>query len=50
MAIGPEEGLKHASWIVCDNLASLRKSDLTHYVGSLRTAKQAEVDKALTLG
>ena len=47
VAIGPEEGLKHASWIMCDNLVSLRKSDLTHYVGSLRAAKQAEVDKAL---
>jgi mRNA interferase MazF len=49
VAIAPEEGLKHASWIMCDNLVSLRKSDLTHYVGSLRTAKQAEVDKALRL-
>ena len=49
VAIAPEEGLKHASWIMCDNLVSLRKSDLTHYVGSLRTAKQAEVDKALIL-
>jgi len=47
VAIGPEEGLKHASWIMCDNLVSLRKSDLTHYVGSLRAAKQAEADKAL---
>jgi len=49
VAIAPEEGLKHASWIMCDNLVSLRKSDLTHYVGSLRKAKQAEVDKALRL-
>jgi mRNA-degrading endonuclease toxin of MazEF toxin-antitoxin module len=32
---------------MCDNLVSLRKSDLTHYVGSLRAAKQAEADKAL---
>jgi mRNA interferase MazF len=47
VAIGPEEGLKHASWIMCDNLVSLRKSDLTHYVGSLRAAKQVEVDRAL---
>lgn len=47
VAIGPEEGLKHASWIMCDNLVSLRKSDLTHYVGSLPAAKQTNVDKAL---
>jgi mRNA interferase MazF len=47
VAIGPEEGLKHASWIMCDNLVSLRKSELTHYVGSLRAAKQVEVDRAL---
>ena len=47
VAVGPEEGLKHASWIMCDNLVSLRKSDLTHYVGSLRAAKQAETDRAL---
>jgi len=47
VALGPEEGLKHASWIMCDNLVSLRKSDLTDYVGSLRTGKQAEVDQAL---
>ena len=47
VAVGPEDGLKHASWIMCDNLVSLRKSDLTHYVGSLRAAKQAETDRAL---
>lgn len=49
VAVGPEEGLKHASWIMCDNLVSLRKSDVTHYVGSLRVAKQTEVDRALKL-
>lgn len=49
VAVGPEEGLKHASWIMCDNLVSLRKSDLKHYVGSLRAAKQTEVDRALKL-
>jgi len=49
VAVGPEEGLKHASWIMCDNLVSLRKSDLTHYLGSLRVAKQIEVDRALKL-
>jgi mRNA interferase MazF len=27
--IGPEEGLKHSSWIMCDNLVSLRNAGLT---------------------
>jgi mRNA interferase MazF len=49
VAIGPDEGLKHESWIMCDNLVSLRKSDLTHYVGSLSEDRQAEVNKALKL-
>lgn len=47
VAIGPEEGMKHASWIMCDNLVSLRKAELTHYVASLRSPKQWELDKAL---
>jgi mRNA interferase MazF len=49
VAIGPDEGLKHESWIMCDNLVSLRKSDLTHYVGSLSVDRQAEVNKGLKL-
>jgi mRNA interferase MazF len=47
VAVGPEEGLKHASWIMCDNLVSLRKSDLTQYVGSLSARKLAEFTAAL---
>lgn len=49
IAVGPGEGLKHDSWIMCDNLVSLRKSDLTHYVGSLSATKQAELNRALKL-
>jgi hypothetical protein len=45
--VGTEEGLKHPSWIVCDDLASKRKSDLTHFVGSLSAAKPIEVNRAL---
>jgi len=30
VAVGPDEGLKYSSWIMGDNLVSLRKSDLTH--------------------
>jgi mRNA interferase MazF len=47
VAVGQEEGLKHESWIVCDNLRSLRKSDLTQFVGSLSWSKLTELDKAL---
>jgi mRNA interferase MazF len=45
--IGIEEGMKHESWIVCDNLASLRKTELTHFVGSLSRAKMRALDDAL---
>ena len=47
VAVGPEEGLKHPSWIMCDNLVSLRKSDLTPFLGSLARPKLAELDRAL---
>jgi mRNA interferase MazF len=49
VGIGPDEGLKHPSWIMCDNLVSLRKSDLTQYVGSLPQPKLAELDRALRM-
>ena len=45
--VGPAEGLKHASWIMCDNLTSLRRSDLTDYVGSLPPARIGELNLAL---
>ncbi len=49
VAVGPEEGLKHASWIMCDNLVSLRKSELTNFVGTLPAAKLAELNRALRM-
>src|ERR1022692_2191611 len=49
VAIGPEEGVKHSSWIMCDNLVNMRKSDLTNYVGSLSRSKIAELNHALKL-
>ena len=49
VAVGPEEGLKHASWIMCDNLISVRKTDLTHYLGSLPRTRAAELDHALKM-
>ena len=49
VAIGPNEGMKHPSWIMCDNLVSLQKADLTRYVSSLPTAKLAELNHALRM-
>jgi len=49
LAVGPTEGLKHPSWIMCDNLLSLRKTDLTQYVGSLPKIKIAELKTALKM-
>ena len=47
ITVGQNEGLKHDSWVVCDNLRSVAKSDLTQFVGSLSWSKTAELDEAL---
>jgi mRNA interferase MazF len=47
VAVGQDEGLKHESWIMCDNLVSIRKSDLTQYVGSLSRRKLTELNQSL---
>ena len=49
VAIGPEEGLKHPSWIVCDNLVSLPKSELTQFVGALSRPKILQLNRALIM-
>jgi mRNA interferase MazF len=49
VAIGADEGMKHDSWIVCDNLRSLAKADLTQFLGSLSVAKLSELDRALSI-
>ncbi len=49
LSVGPDEGLKHQSWIMCDNLVSLRKTALLNYVGSLGPAKLAELNNALKM-
>jgi mRNA interferase MazF len=43
VAIGVDEGLKHTNWIMSGNLVSLRKSDLTHSVGSISGDKAAHL-------
>jgi mRNA interferase MazF len=47
VAVGQAEGLKHDSWIMCDNLTSLRRSDLTDYVGALAPSRMSELNAAL---
>ena len=49
MAVGPDEGLKHPGWIMCDNLVSLPKADLTQFLGSLARPRLAELDRALKM-
>jgi mRNA interferase MazF len=49
VAVGPDEGLKHDSWIMCDNLVSLRKAELTQFLGSLSRSKLAELNQALKI-
>ena len=49
VSVGPDEGLKHESWIFCDDLASIPKSVLTQYIGSLPRAKLREIDHALAM-
>jgi len=49
VAVGPSEGLKHTSWIMCDNLVSLRKTDLTQYVGSLPSTRMVDLNGALKI-
>jgi mRNA interferase MazF len=49
VSVGINEGLKHESWILCDNLVSLRKVQLTRFVGSLTRTKVDELDRALKM-
>jgi len=49
VSVGIDEGMKHESWILCDNLVSLRKIQLTSFVGSLSHSKMAELDRALKM-
>ena len=48
VSVGADNGLKHPSSIMCDALVSLRKSDLTNYVGTLSPAVIQSLNTALT--
>ncbi len=49
VSAGPDEGLKHESGILCDELVSLPKSVLTDYVGCLSAQKLQQLDQALRM-
>jgi mRNA interferase MazF len=45
--VGADEGLRHDSSVHCDELVSLPKSMLTHFVGSLPSRRMPELDRAV---
>ena len=47
--VGPAEGLKHASAILCDVLTSFPRGQLTDYVGTLGPAKLSALHTALRI-
>ncbi len=47
--VGIGEGLKHESSIHCDELISIPKSALSHFVGSLSMDKVRQLDEALKI-
>ena len=47
--VGTKEGLKHDSWIMCDNLRSISRSELTQFVGSLSHGKLDDLNTALAI-
>jgi mRNA interferase MazF len=47
--VGVAEGLKKESSIHCDELVSLPKPALTHYVGSLNAVRLRELNRALAV-
>ena len=49
VAVGVDEGLTHDSSIHCDELVSLPKSALTHYIGRLSLEKLDALNEALRI-
>ena len=47
--LGIEEGLKHDSAIHCDELVSIPKRKLTHYIGTLSNEKTQLLDNSLKI-
>jgi len=49
IAVGVEEGLKGESCIFCDELVSIEKSRLTHFVGTLPESKHRQLTYGLQI-
>ncbi len=47
--LGVEQGLKHESSIHCDELVSIPKVSLTHFIGSLSSSITDALDRALAI-
>lgn len=47
--VGVAEGLKHDSSIHCDELISIPKSSLTHFIGTLSIDKLQVLNKSLKI-
>ena len=47
--VGVDEGLKHNSSIFCDQLVSIHKSALTHFIGTLSPQRIEALDNALAV-
>ena len=47
--VGIEQGLKHNSSIHCDELISIPKTALTHFIGTLSFAKIDALNQALAI-
>ena len=47
--VGIDEGLKHDSCIYCDELVSIPKQALTHFIGSLSYEKLMELNQSLKI-
>jgi mRNA interferase MazF len=47
--VGIDDGLKHDSSIHCDELVSIPKSSLTHFIGTLSPAKIEALNLALAI-
>jgi len=47
--LGIDDGLNHDSSIHCDELVSIPKSSLTHFIGTLRPAKIQDLNRALAI-
>lgn len=47
VVLGEQDGLPKTSAIRCDFLTLMFKTKLTHFIGTLSTAKLAELDRAL---